>query len=323
MRKDIVFSVIIPVYNMELYIRRCLDSVISQTYQYLEIIIINDGSTDNSLEIIKSYAYKDDRITIIDKENEGIGCAYIDALNIVTGDYISFIDSDDYVDIDMYRILSSHAANGSPDIIQFGYQKFNIEGVITDRINFGEAYIVGNYNVAKYKYNKIPHPSIGLKVMKRTLFDHIVLLRQSIGIDVLISFQVFNKAKSMLVIEHEFYFIFMRENSVSRKRYDANSIRQLRAYHQSMLSLLKIIENKILLCSVLTAILDAYVVITNYFKNMNQEVDYKDLQNEYKTFFEINRYTLKQCKLKTRFKATIYRYMPEMYFFIFFHKIKR
>lgn len=93
-------SIIIPVYNGESYVRKCLDSVINQTYSDLEIIIINDGSKDSTLDILNSYKKRDKRIFIIDKENEGQAIARNIALRKATGDFVTFVDSDDYVELD-------------------------------------------------------------------------------------------------------------------------------------------------------------------------------------------------------------------------------
>ena len=94
-------SVIIPVYGVEKYIRKCLESVVNQTYKNLEIIVVNDGTKDNSMEIVKEYLF-DKRIKIINKENGGISSARNAGLEIATGDYISFVDSDDYLEKDLY-----------------------------------------------------------------------------------------------------------------------------------------------------------------------------------------------------------------------------
>ena len=98
-------SVIIPVYNAEQYLKRCLDSVLAQTYQDFEIICIDDGSTDNSGAICDEYAKKDSRIRILRKENGGVSSARNAGLNIAEGEYITFIDSDDYVDTDYMQTL--------------------------------------------------------------------------------------------------------------------------------------------------------------------------------------------------------------------------
>lgn len=89
-------SVIIPVYNVEQYLRECLDSVVSQSLADIEIIAINDGSPDNSLSILKEYEAKDTRVKIIDKQNEGVGKARNDGIKAAAGEFVAFMDSDDY-----------------------------------------------------------------------------------------------------------------------------------------------------------------------------------------------------------------------------------
>ena len=99
-------SVIIPVYNVEKYLPKCLDSLINQTLSDIEIICINDCSTDNSLEILEEYASKDERIKIIDlKENQGAAAARNKGLEIAKGEYLGFVDPDDYVDLNFYEEL--------------------------------------------------------------------------------------------------------------------------------------------------------------------------------------------------------------------------
>lgn len=93
-----LISIIIPVYNAEKFIRQCLESVINQTYSNLEVICINDGSLDNSIGILKEYKMKDNRIVIIDKQNEGVSEARNTGINFATGDFIMFVDSDDWID---------------------------------------------------------------------------------------------------------------------------------------------------------------------------------------------------------------------------------
>ena len=102
---EILISVIIPVYNVEQYLRQCIDSVINQTYKNLEIILVDDGSTDNSGKICDEYALKDKRIKTIHKKNGGVSSARNIGLDIAKGDYIGFVDSDDYIERDMYELL--------------------------------------------------------------------------------------------------------------------------------------------------------------------------------------------------------------------------
>ena len=95
---EVKVSVIIPLYNVENYLKQCLDSVVNQTLKEIEIICINDGSTDNSKQILEDYARKDDRIKIINRKNSGQGVARNVGIKYAKGEYIGFVDSDDWVD---------------------------------------------------------------------------------------------------------------------------------------------------------------------------------------------------------------------------------
>ncbi|MGN0031404.1 MAG: glycosyltransferase family 2 protein [Candidatus Gastranaerophilaceae bacterium] len=114
-------SIIVPVYNVGKYLRKCLNSLIYQTYSNLEIICINDGSTDDSLEILKEYSKSDSRIVLIDKKNEGVSVARNIGIKTATGDYISFIDSDDWVFLTLYAEFVEYInkVNSDVDIYMF------------------------------------------------------------------------------------------------------------------------------------------------------------------------------------------------------------
>ncbi len=121
MEKQPLISIVIPVYNVETYIRRCVDSVISQSYDNLEIFLVDDGSIDHSGEICDEYAKKDKRIRVIHKKNGGLSDARNAGLNASTADYIAFVDSDDFVHCDYIKILYNAMRNYDLDIVVCGY----------------------------------------------------------------------------------------------------------------------------------------------------------------------------------------------------------
>ena len=112
-----MISIIIPVYNVSKYLRACLDSVINQTYKDLEIICINDGSTDDSLEILEEYANKDNRIIIIDKKNAGVSAARNDGIDKAKGEYLFCMDSDDYIDNNFIEVFYNNAKKNNSDLV--------------------------------------------------------------------------------------------------------------------------------------------------------------------------------------------------------------
>lgn len=115
-------SIIVPIYNMEKYLARCIQSILGQTYANYEVILVDDGSSDNSLSICESYAQKDSRIKVIHQENLGQSMARNTGLTNVTGDYIVFVDPDDYVDKNLLRDALSVLENEQADMVAFSYQ---------------------------------------------------------------------------------------------------------------------------------------------------------------------------------------------------------
>lgn len=113
-----IISVIIPVYNVHKYLPKCLESIISQTYKDLEIIIVDDGSMDDSRKICEQYAASDDRIRLIHKENGGAASARNVGLSIATGEYLAFVDSDDFLEIDAYEFMIKKLKKSNADVIQ-------------------------------------------------------------------------------------------------------------------------------------------------------------------------------------------------------------
>ena len=114
-----LISVIIPVYNVEKHLNKCLDSIINQTYKNLEIIIINDGSKDASAEICREYAEKDNRIVFVSRENRGVSATRNEGIELAHGDYFSFIDADDYLELDAYEYLLNIVEKHNVDAVNY------------------------------------------------------------------------------------------------------------------------------------------------------------------------------------------------------------
>ena len=116
MKKNNLISIIVPIYNVEKYLKKCIDSIINQTYKNLEIILVDDGSPDNCGKICDEYAKKDNRIKVIHKENGGVSSARNVGVENATGEYIGFVDSDDYIEKDMYEVLINNLKKENADI---------------------------------------------------------------------------------------------------------------------------------------------------------------------------------------------------------------
>lgn len=146
-----LISIIVPVYNMEIYLRKCIDSILCQTYKNIELILVDDGSTDSSPQICDEYAELDDRVKVIHKHNTGQADSRNKGINIAKGEYIGFVDSDDWIDADMYEVLYNTIVDTGADISICGtyYEYKNKVEVIYD---CGRTYIYDNKEAIKAVY---------------------------------------------------------------------------------------------------------------------------------------------------------------------------
>ena len=151
---SIKVSIIVPVYNVQDYLSECIESLINQTLKDIEIILVNDGSTDNSLEICKNYAKKDNRIYIIDKKNGGLSSARNRGLDIAKGEYILFVDSDDYIINTACEILYKNAVSMNVDIIHGttinNNEDIDESNIKVDKIISGYEYIINSMRELNY-----------------------------------------------------------------------------------------------------------------------------------------------------------------------------
>lgn len=116
-------SIIVPVYNVEQYLRQSLDSLVNQTYDNIEIICINDGSPDHCIDILNEYAARDSRVVVLDKKNEGVAAARNDAMKIATGEYFMFVDGDDWIELYTCERLICLMHEHNPDVVMYSYYR--------------------------------------------------------------------------------------------------------------------------------------------------------------------------------------------------------
>lgn len=157
-------SVIVPVYNVEQYLPMCLDSIINQTLKDIEVICVNDGSTDNSLKILETYAQKDKRIRVLSKDNGGLSSARNYGLRKATGNYVGFVDSDDEIDNDFYAQLFYLGDKYDTDIVcGIGYNTKSID-------EYPEHAVVSDLRT---KINLVRNGAVWSKIFKKDLFNNI------------------------------------------------------------------------------------------------------------------------------------------------------
>ena len=192
---NIKISIIVPVYNVENYLRQSLESIINQTYINLEIICVNDGSTDNSLMILKEYEKKDKRIKVISQNNKGLAGTKNVGMKIATGDYITFVDSDDYIDLNVYEKCIESIIKYKPDIVVY---QIHFEKSKKQRIIKGKIYI--NDSLSAIKNNKV-FPSSCNKVFKKKLLENEYFMEDiKYAEDLLFRDMIFPKASIIVLV---------------------------------------------------------------------------------------------------------------------------
>ena len=217
-------TVIVPVYNVEHYLDKCLDSLINQTYKNLEIIVINDGSTDNSGIICQEYAQKDNRIIYIEKENGGQSEARNMGLNRMTGSYVTFVDSDDWVELDYVEVLYNKLIEYQADIAVGNYYSYNEqEGIFYFHI-FGNSYYEKVYdNVSIFEnFYESEHMKnfalicVGGKLYKSDLFRELRFEVGKLGEDGYLNQKIYLLAEKTIYLNAGLYAYRQREGSSSR-----------------------------------------------------------------------------------------------------------
>ncbi len=220
--KNQMISIIIPVYKVEDYLKRCIDSVISQTYRNLQIILVDDGSPDNCPHICDEYASKDKRIEVIHQNNAGVSNARNNGLKIAKGDYILFIDSDDYISQDMCEKMLALAEQEHADMVVC-----NITYTYPKKPNFSpEPLLKVPYTLVSNEQAlilAITEHSFGDTSMANKLLSHKFLndfhFKEGVrSEDFLALCILFPKAKKIIYTPQSFYFYFQNPNGVTAQR---------------------------------------------------------------------------------------------------------
>lgn len=219
MKEKELISIIVPAFNIENYIERCLKSLLEQTYSKIEVIVINDGSTDGTKEKIENYALLDERIIVINTENRGVSHARNVGLNHARGTYIGFVDGDDEVEKDMYEILLDNAKTYKADISHCGYKMVfptkEVEYYGTKIRKVQEKREAVSDLLSGYPIE----PGMCNKLYKRELFGNIQLNeRIKYNEDLLVNFYLFYKAEKTIYLDESKYHYILRKNSASTSK---------------------------------------------------------------------------------------------------------
>ncbi len=214
--KNKLISVIVPVYNVEKYIKECLESIINQTYRNIEIILVDDGSTDNSGKICDEYAKIDSRIKVIHKENEGISKTRNIGIEKACGEYIQFADSDDYMEIDAIEKIYNIAKEYNADIVSFSHYILNNGKLIGDYNNTIKELNTSEAIKELLLDNKIRN-YLWEKMWKRELFKEIRFPEGKKFEDIATTAFLFEKANKVVFYDYPEYYYRQREGSILHK----------------------------------------------------------------------------------------------------------
>ncbi|MBQ8301255.1 MAG: glycosyltransferase [Clostridia bacterium] len=215
-------SVIVPVYNVEKYIEKCLDSIINQTYKNLEIILIDDGSTDNSCRICDEYALRDERFTVVHNENGGVSVARNAGLKKATGEYIMFVDSDDYVESDIAEVLMNLTLQYDADISMCSFKYADTDGNTRNQTDLAvaEGCISGDeFWQCFYSGGRTIGVTLWAKLYKRSLWQDIHFPDGKLHEDEFVTHSLVKKCKNIAVTKKPLYYYVQREGSIMNTQF--------------------------------------------------------------------------------------------------------
>lgn len=211
-----LISIIIPIYNVEKYLPACLDSVLAQTYQNLEIILVDDGSPDGSGAICDAYAARDARIRVIHQKNGGVSSARNTGLDAAFGSFIGFVDPDDYIEPDMYRILYKRIQDTGADIAQCGYMYHKNE-TVTNVYGSGENDVYSGPQCAqKLLTDYAPWWTVWSKLYRADLFRELRFCKVNCCEDILLNSQLFLRVRHVVFVKEPLYHWIWYPASLSK-----------------------------------------------------------------------------------------------------------
>ncbi|MDR1753719.1 MAG: glycosyltransferase [Eubacterium sp.] len=276
-----LISVIIPVYKVEKYIRKCLGSVINQTYKNLEIILVDDGSPDNCGNICDEYAFLDKRIIVVHKENGGLSDARNAAIDIAKGEFITFVDSDDWISENMIELLYNDIVKNDSDISVTNPVYYFENTGLEKKGKFNKQKFCGSFSVEEALNGmfsaKIFDVTAWAKLYKASLFNGIRYPKGLINEDEDVTYKLIFFSKSVSVIEEELYYYLQRGESImgvdfAPNRTDAVFILE---------NMVKFIKLNIPAC--LSAARERFFMICVYLVTM---IPFTKFKNEKKFIFE-------------------------------------
>lgn len=230
----IPITVIIPIYNVESYLRKCIDSVINQTMQEIEIILVDDGSTDSSPQICDEYALKDDRIKVIHKINGGLSDARNVGIDIARGIYLTFVDSDDWIDKNFCKYLYTLAKEKNADIVQCNFTKVYEEDIHIELELDVKEVMYSGVEALNLLYGEEETRTVIAcgKIYKKKLFEQIRFPKGKIHEDEFTTYKLIHKANKVIDTNLQLYYYLQRQGSITKTKFTESRMHALEAYKE-------------------------------------------------------------------------------------------
>ncbi len=218
-----LISIIVPVYNVEKYIEKCIDSLLEQSYKNIEIILINDGSSDNSHVICDNLKEKDNRITVIHKTNEGVSKARNTGIDAMHGDFVTFVDGDDYVSTDFIEVMYNAIEKTGADISTCGHYRVDFDGTLKQVYHLSDnpdeiIVLSGEESIKNMFYGKTCSASSGSKLYKKHIFSSLRYPNYVMGEDTFIVYHAFKQSAMVAHTNKPLYFYVQQQMSVTNAK---------------------------------------------------------------------------------------------------------
>lgn len=297
------FSIIVPIYNVEKYLDKCISSLLNQTYKNIEIILVDDGSPDGCPEKCEQYSHQDNRVIVIHKKNGGLSDARNSGLRIATGDYIIFVDSDDYIELDTCEKLIPFTEKipqiiVADAIVEGGNQ--DLTHIINGEMMSGERYLLESYRV-----NKAPMAA-WLNIYNREfLLNNDLWFKKGIlHEDEQFTPRALLKAEKVVVSNQLFYHYIIRENSITTKKDKRKNADDLYSTCCELEQIYKQLDNHELKKYLLNSLADKYLSLFQSGELYR-----------YGSAYTHKNMIVRNAKMKrTKFKSILYFISPKLYF---------
>ena len=222
-------SILVPVYNVESYLSQCLDSLINQTYNNLQIVLIDDGSKDNSWSIMQDYATKDNRIEIYHQENVGVATTRNNLLEKIKGEYVLFVDSDDWIELDMVEFLINKVKETKSDVVTCG----NVINDTPVSSEYNHKILLRNEAIERFLYHIEFRGSLWNKLVKTSLFHNCKFhCGISLGEDALFCWHFLQYADKVLFTDRQLYHYRMNKDSICHSSFGPKKLSAHIAWEQ-------------------------------------------------------------------------------------------